>query len=120
MRKRGSFVPDFVRKNIAQLRTERKKRGYTLRRLRFLTGIHETMISNYEKGKFMPQEANYNALAKVFGWRIWDSLEDKRHALCLCFFEQEYINAQEKAKLYGLSLSGLIRKLLAELPLQKP
>lgn len=113
-----SYAPDFVRKNIAQLQTERRKRGYTLEELHFWTGISVLMLEGYEAGKHKPQRSSYNALARVFGWNLW-KIPESTVKFLVRFPKQEYEEALEKAKLYGVNLTGLIRSLLKVLPLQK-
>ena len=119
VRKHVNYAPDFIRKNVAQLRTERKKRSFTLEKLCFLSGVTAIMLERYEAGEHKPRRKNYNALAKVFGWRLWE-MPKRPVKFTVRIPRQEHEEALEKAKLYGVSLTGLIRQLLKALPLQKP
>ena len=119
MRKHIIYIPEFVQKNMAQLRTERKKHKLTLQELHHLSSISVVMLERYEVGEHKPQRSSYNALAKVFGWRLWE-IPECTVKVTIRFSKQEHEEALEKAKLYGVSLSGLIRQLLKALPLQKP
>lgn len=115
MKKNVSLAPDFVRKNMAQLKTERRKRGYTIKELHFWTGISVIMLEKYEAGEHKPQRSNYNALAGVFGWSMWD-MPNKEVKFTVRFPKHEYEEAIKKAKKYGVHLSGLIRQMLKALP----
>ena len=118
VRKYVNYAPDFIRKNMAQLRTERKKRGFTLETLHYWSGINVIMLEKYEAGEHKPRRKNYNALAKVFGWRLWE-MPKRPVKFTVRIPRQEHEEALEKAKLYGVTLTGLIRQLLKALPLQK-
>ena len=119
MSKHVNYAPDFVRKNIAQLQKERKKRGFTLETLHFWTGISVLMLEKYEAGEHKPQRRNYNALARVFGWSLWE-IPEGVVKFTVRFPKHEYEEALKKANLYGVNLTGLIRSLLKALHLQKP
>lgn len=67
MGKEGVKSPRAV-ENIGQLCFLMSKAKLTLKELSQRTGISMKALYEYRKGKHMPTQKGYNALAEVFGW----------------------------------------------------
>ena len=57
-----------ISENLSRLRKLRKHKGLTLRELGNILGISFSSLSQYERGKGLPEPYNYNKLAEIFGW----------------------------------------------------
>ena len=61
-----------------RIRYYRKKKGYSMRQLQELTGIHHVSICRYETGKAMPSVKNLVRLSLALGCTVGELLGDEK------------------------------------------
>ena len=58
--------------HLDTLTAEAKKQGYTLKTLAEKSGLAQNTISGVKNGHLPPTRYNYNKLAELFGWEVWE------------------------------------------------
>ena len=66
------YHPEFVAKNIRLLPMYRGKSGLSQDALAQKLHMHPTLLGRYERRISLPLQANYNKLARYFGWEVWE------------------------------------------------
>ena len=71
-------INEQAKRNIDNLQNLRLERKLTLQQLSMNTGVPYRSLSAYECGQNYPSVANYNKLARFFGWNVLDKELEER------------------------------------------
>ena len=64
-------MTQYVSECLDGMYTERTKAGLSRKQVSQLSGIHMGCIAHYENGTRNIGRKNFNRLARVFGWEVW-------------------------------------------------
>ena len=64
-------IPEFVFDHIDNLESEAYAQGHTLKEIGAMKGMQAKVISNLHNGEVYPTQNNYNKIADVLNWEVW-------------------------------------------------
>ncbi len=69
--RRERSVPEFVLENLDNMKEDALSKGYSMKNLSAEAGLDTRLVSGLKNGIYTPSRNNYNKLAVVLGWEVW-------------------------------------------------